>query len=111
MRCSGRRNRKAQLSDLRESGAIEQDADMVIFIHRPDYLGLSDTPEGKEITQIIIAKHRNGEVADLDMLFKAEQVRFIEPGDSLIRQAELMVGMESAMNNEFDQNSEFYENS
>lgn len=102
---------KPQLSDLRESGAIEQDADMVIFIHRPDYLGLSDTPEGKEITQIIIAKHRNGEVADLDMLFKAEQVRFIEPGDSLIRQAELMVGMESAMNNEFDQNSEFYENS
>lgn len=102
---------KPQLSDLRESGAIEQDADMVIFIHRPDYLGLSDTPEGKEITQIIIAKHRNGEVADLDMLFKAEQVRFIEPGDSLIRQAELMGGMESAMNNEFDQNSEFYENS
>jgi len=102
---------KPQLSDLRESGAIEQDADMVIFIHRPDYLGLSDNPEGKEITQIIIAKHRNGEVADLDMLFKAEQVRFVEPGDSLVSQAELMVGMESAMNNEFDQNSEFYENS
>ncbi len=101
---------KPQLSDLRESGSIEQDADMVIFIHRPDYLGLSESPEGKETTQVIIAKHRNGEVADLDMLFKAEQVRFVEPGDSLVSQAESMGGMESAMNNEFDQNAEFYEN-
>lgn len=101
---------KPQLSDLRESGSIEQDADMVIFIHRPDYLGLSESPEGKETTQIIIAKHRNGEVADLDMLFKAEQVRFVEPGDSLVSQAESVGGMESAMNNEFDHNSEFYEN-
>ena len=101
---------KPQLSDLRESGSIEQDADMVIFIHRPDCLGMSASPEGKETTQVIIAKHRNGEVADLDMLFKAEQVRFVEPGDSLVSQAESMGGMESAMNNEFDQNAEFYEN-
>jgi len=96
---------KPQLSDLRESGSIEQDADMVVFIHRPDYLGLGETPDGKETTQIVIAKHRNGEVCDIDMLFKAEQVRFVEPGDSLSAQAENM-GMESAMNSEFD-NSEF----
>ena len=98
---------KPQLSDLRESGSIEQDADMVIFIHRPDYVGLGETPDGKETTQIIIAKHRNGEVCDIDMLFKSEQVRFVEPGDSLAAQAESMVGTESAMNNEFDQNTEF----
>ena len=97
---------KPQLSDLRESGSIEQDADMVIFIHRPDYVGLGETPDGKETTQIIIAKHRNGEVCDIDMLFKAEQVRFVEPGDSLAAQAESM-GTESAMNSEFDQNTEF----
>jgi replicative DNA helicase len=97
---------KPQLSDLRESGSIEQDADMVIFIHRPDYLGLSELPDGKEATQIIIAKHRNGEVCDIDMLFKADQVRFVEPGDSLSAQAELM-GTESAMNSEFDNNPEF----
>ena len=97
---------KPQLSDLRESGSIEQDADMVIFIHRPDYLGLSESPDGKEATQIIIAKHRNGEVCDIDMLFKADQVRFVEPGDSLSAQAELM-GTESAMNSEFDNNPEF----
>ncbi|MBR5660809.1 MAG: replicative DNA helicase [Bacteroidales bacterium] len=98
---------KPQLSDLRESGSIEQDADMVIFIHRPDYVGLGETPEGKETTQIIIAKHRNGEVCDIDMLFKSEQVRFVEPGDSLAAQAASMVGTESAMNSEFDQNTEF----
>ena len=97
---------KPQLSDLRESGSIEQDADMVIFIHRPDYVGLGETPDGKETTQIIIAKHRNGEVCDIDMLFKSEQVRFVEPGDSLTAQAESM-GTESAMNSEFDQNPDF----
>ena len=105
-------NGKPQLSDLRESGSIEQDADMVIFIHRPDYVGLGETPDGKETTQIIIAKHRNGEVCDIDMLFKAEQVRFVEPGDSLVGMAEQMgrtepSGMNSAMNNEFDNNTEF----
>jgi len=104
-------NGKPQLSDLRESGSIEQDADMVIFIHRPDYLGLAETPGGKETTQIIIAKHRNGEVCDIDMLFKAEQVRFVEPGESLTAMAESMGGtesaMNSAMNNEFDNNTEF----
>ncbi len=104
-------NGKPQLSDLRESGSIEQDADMVIFIHRPDYLGLAETPGGKETTQIIIAKHRNGEVCDIDMLFKAEQVRFVEPGESLTAMAESMgsteSAMNSAMNNEFDNNTEF----
>ena len=97
---------KPQLSDLRESGSIEQDADMVIFIHRPDYMGLGESPEGKEATQIIIAKHRNGEVRDIDMLFKSEQVRFVEPGDTLSALAESM-GTESAMNSEFDNNTEF----
>ncbi|MBO6172387.1 MAG: replicative DNA helicase [Bacteroidales bacterium] len=97
---------KPQLSDLRESGSIEQDADMVIFIHRPDYVGLGETPDGKETTQIIIAKHRNGEVCDIDMLFKSDQVRFVEPGDSLAAQAEYM-GTESAMNSEFDNNPDF----
>ncbi len=97
---------KPQLSDLRESGSIEQDADMVIFIHRPDYMGLGESPEGKEATQIIIAKHRNGEVRDIDMLFKSEQVRFVEPGDTLSALAESM-GTESAMNSEFDNNPDF----
>ncbi|MBR1433828.1 MAG: replicative DNA helicase, partial [Bacteroidales bacterium] len=89
---------KPQLSDLRESGSIEQDADMVIFVHRPDYLGLSETPDGKEATQIIIAKHRNGETADIPMRFKSEMVRFVEIDDNLVTQAG-EIG--SAMNDDY----------
>ncbi|MCR5326308.1 MAG: replicative DNA helicase [Bacteroidales bacterium] len=74
---------KPLLSDLRESGSIEQDADMVIFIHRPDYVGLSDNIEDREKTQIIIAKHRNGETRDIDMIFKSEQIRFMEMDEAL----------------------------
>ena len=89
---------KPQLSDLRESGSIEQDADMVLFIHRPDYIGMSDNPEDRENTQIIIAKHRNGEVGELPMLFKSEQVKFVEMDQVLSRQA--MASYGSAMNDE-----------
>ena len=95
---------KPQLSDLRESGAIEQDADMVIFIHRPDFIGLSENPEDKEKTQIIIAKHRNGQTCDIDMLFKGDQIRFIEMSEALDVRAQEMgtVTFDSAMNNEFE---------
>ena len=89
-------NGKPQLSDLRESGSIEQDADMVIFIHRPDYIGMSENPEDKEKTQIIIAKHRNGETLDIDMTFKSDQVRFMELDEALDVQASQTV--ESRMN-------------
>ncbi|MCQ2182923.1 MAG: replicative DNA helicase [Bacteroidales bacterium] len=92
---------KPQLSDLRESGSIEQDADMVIFIHRPDYIGLSEDPGDKEKTQIIIAKHRNGQTCDIDMLFKSEQVKFVEVDDALDVRASSMT-FDSAMNNEFE---------
>jgi len=92
-------NRRPQLSDLRESGSIEQDADMVIFIHRYDYQGLSDNPEDVGRTQIIIAKHRNGAIADVDMMFRADEVRFVDLSDSLVNQADSM-GVESAMNND-----------
>ena len=89
---------KPLLSDLRESGSIEQDADMVIFIHRPDYVGLSENLEDREKTQIIIAKHRNGETRDIDMIFKSEQIRFMEMDEALDRMAAGPV--ESAMNDD-----------
>ena len=89
---------KPQLSDLRESGSIEQDADMVIFIHRPDYIGLSDNEADKEKTQIIIAKHRNGQTCDIDMLYKGDQLRFVEMDSSLDAIAE-QLSHESALNN------------
>lgn len=89
---------KPQLSDLRESGSIEQDADMVIFIHRPDYIGLSDNEADKEKTQIIIAKHRNGQTCDIDMLYKGDQLRFVEMDSSLDAIAE-QLSHESRLNN------------
>ena len=88
---------KPQLSDLRESGSIEQDADMVLFIHRPDYIGLSENAEDRDKTQIIIAKHRNGETADINMLFKSDQIRFMEEEDALLAKA-LGTVTESRMN-------------
>ena len=87
---------KPQLSDLRESGSIEQDADMVIFIHRPDFVGMSEDPADREKAYIVIAKHRNGEVCDIEMKYKAGQVRFLEPDQALDIQASRPV--ESAMN-------------
>jgi replicative DNA helicase len=92
-------NRRPQLSDLRESGSIEQDADMVIFIHRYDYQGLNEDPNDVGKTQIIIAKHRNGAIADVDMMFRSDEVRFVDLSDSLVNQAENM-GIESAMNSD-----------
>lgn len=87
---------KPVLSDLRESGSIEQDADMVIFIHRPDYVGLSENEGDKEKTQIIIAKHRNGETCDIDMIFKSEKVKFMEVTDTLYGNGvEIASGMNS----------------
>ena len=80
-------NRRPQLSDLRESGSIEQDADMVMFIHRYDYQGLSDNPDDIGRTQIIIAKHRNGAIADVDMKFRADEVRFVDEQESLMHHA------------------------
>ena len=86
-RGTGTEGKKPQLSDLRESGAIEQDADMVCFIHRPDYYKLYEDPAtGKDlrgIAQIIIAKHRNGATADVDLVFKHEYARFMNEEDTI----------------------------
>lgn len=74
-----RDGKRPQLSDLRESGAIEQDADMVIFIHRPEYYGLTEDEEGNSlrgVAEIIIAKHRNGAVEDVKLAFRKELARF-----------------------------------
>ena len=71
-----RDSKKPQLSDLRESGSIEQDADMVMFIHRPGYYE-PDNPDLKNITELIIAKHRNGPVGHIELYFHPEKLRFM----------------------------------
>lgn len=73
-------SKRPQLSDLRESGAIEQDADIVCFIHRPEYyLHSSEDAEGNDIrglAQFIVAKHRSGKVDDVKMRFVSQYARF-----------------------------------
>jgi replicative DNA helicase len=72
--------KRPQLSDLRESGAIEQDADIVCFIHRPEYYLKTDTDaNGNDIrglAEFIIAKHRSGKVDDVKMRFRSNFARF-----------------------------------
>jgi replicative DNA helicase len=74
-------SKKPILSDLRESGAIEQDADMVIFIYRPEYYGINDDGEGNSVqglAVINIAKHRNGKLGDVNLKFVGQYARFEE---------------------------------
>ena len=80
----GEDGKRPQLSDLRESGAIEQDADMVIFVHRPEYYKILEDNNGnslKGMAYICIAKHRKGAVDDVLLSFKGEYTRFANPDD------------------------------
>ena len=85
---TGRKGQKPVLSDLRESGAIEQDADIVMFIHRPDLAAeekeLEQGKVKKNVAQIIIAKNRAGECGEFDLLFQGEKSKFINPPASYI---------------------------
>lgn len=69
-------DKRPSLSHLRESGALEQDSDCVIFIHRPEYFD-RDT-EKKGIAEIIVAKHRHGPVGTVEMAFLPEFTRFVD---------------------------------
>ena len=77
-------SKRPQLSDLRESGAIEQDADIVAFIHRPEYYGFTQTEDGMPtagLAEIILAKHRNGAVTDVRLKFLKDQAQFADYDD------------------------------
>lgn len=73
--------KRPMLSDLRESGAIEQDADIVTFIYRPGYYGVEENFEQPEnLAEIILAKHRNGSLATVNLSFIGKFVKFVDPG-------------------------------
>ena len=75
-----RSDKKPMLSDLRESGSLEQDADIVSFIYRPDYYGITEI-DGQDITgqtKFIIAKHRSGELGEPKLQFQAQKAKFTE---------------------------------
>ena len=97
------------LSDLRESGAIEQDADIVTFIYRPQYYKIQEWEDGESClgqAEIIVAKHRNGGLGDVRLKFTGQFAKFSnldefehEP-DSIINES--MVSISSSMNNDVD---------
>jgi replicative DNA helicase len=77
-RAPERDERGPQLADLRESGAIEQDADVVMFIYRPNFFKAGATPEEREETELRIAKQRNGPVDSVKFVFRSRFTRFEE---------------------------------
>ena len=97
-----------QLADLRESGAIEQDADMVCFIHRPEYYHLyNDDKTGKDLrglAQIIVAKHRNGATDSIWLRFRGKYAKFqnedeaIDPDEMSSPVAQESMAIQSSMN-------------
>jgi replicative DNA helicase len=75
----GQNGKRPLLSDLRESGSIEQDADMVLFLYRPEYYGITEDEQGRSqagVGEVIIAKHRNGETGIVPLRFVGKYVKF-----------------------------------
>jgi replicative DNA helicase len=81
-----RGEKRPMLSDLRDSGALEQDADLVVFIHRPEVYGA--TPDNAGIAEIVIAKHRNGLTGTVELSWCKENTRF----DNLTRRRDVASG-------------------
>lgn len=74
-------NKKPQLSDLRESGALEQDADIVMFLYRPEYYGMTEDEEGNSthsMAELIVAKHRNGPIDYNKLKFIGKYTKFVD---------------------------------
>jgi replicative DNA helicase len=74
-------DKRPQLSDLRESGSIEQDADVVAFLYRPEYYqieAMEDGSSSKGVAEVILAKNRSGSITDVKLRFIAKYTRFAE---------------------------------
>jgi len=78
-----REGKRPQLSDLRESGSIEQDADVVMMLYRPEYYEVEPSDENRNRAQIIIAKQRNGPTGTVNLMFFNETMRFENPAPSI----------------------------
>jgi replicative DNA helicase len=107
---TGSEGKRPQLSDLRESGAIEQDADMVCFIHRPEYYKIFEDEKGNSLiglAEIIIAKHRNGATGDVLLRFKNEFARFQNIEDEYSSDGRGYLSLSSKINGNSPDNREF----
>ncbi|NLJ70801.1 MAG: replicative DNA helicase [Clostridiaceae bacterium] len=77
--CEGRGDKRPILSDLRDSGAIEQDADVVMFLYRDDYYNQDELKKDVEAAELIVAKNRHGETRTIHLGWRAEYTMFFEP--------------------------------
>jgi len=99
-------DKRPQLSDLRESGAIEQDADIVSFIYRPEYYGFMQDEDGNSnegVGEILIAKHRNGDLRNVRLRFIGKYARF----DNMDNYAEEITPVHSTISSSMNSNSNF----
>jgi len=100
----GREGKRPQLADLRESGAIEQDADLVCFIHRPEYYKITEDSQGRSLVglaEIIVAKHRNGATDDFYLKFKSIYAKFSNIDD--VTQEDNMMGSYQAYSSKLNE--------
>lgn len=98
-------NSRPQISDLRDSGSIEFEADVILLLYSPDYKGFTDDFEEREDLTLIVAKNRDGECCDLDLKFNRSQLRIreLEEGLDFIRSG---MSFDSSMNVEdFDESN------
>jgi replicative DNA helicase len=106
-------SKRPQLSDLRESGAIEQDADIVSFIYRPQYYQIEEWEDGEPCenqAEIIIAKHRNGSLEDVRLRFIGELAKFsdLDQGSTMILESKMNTG--GSFSGQFNQEPSGYTN-
>lgn len=73
------KDRRPTLADLRESGSIEQDADVVMFLYRESYY--EETDENRGLAEVIVSKHRNGRTGSVQLVFHPQWIRFLEPAN------------------------------
>ncbi len=101
------KDKRPKLADLRESGAIEQDADIISFINRPERMGITEDEDGnstKGMAEIIIAKHRNGQTADVALKFVDSFARFeeLDLGGSISENPQVIHTFQSKINRDPD---------
>jgi replicative DNA helicase len=108
-------SKRPMLSDLRESGAIEQDADMVIFLYRPDYYNITEDEEGQDcrgIAEVIVAKNRHGALKTVKIRFVPQFAKFTDLNSSFMElpqdfDSNNTVTKPSKMNNKDEGNPDF----